>query len=122
MNAWVAPGLIPKDTDLDDVKDLICAKHNISKEQLVQVTRDRDIVNARKIFAYAAKKYIKDISFSKVGKYMGKDHSTMIYYINDINDMISIKDPYFTEKIREIEDILDQKRWVNKYYNNLLIN
>ena len=51
-------------------------------------TRIRKYVEARGIYFYLTRKYTR-MSLSAIGKTMGKDHSTVLYFVRQVPDWIS---------------------------------
>lgn len=65
--------------------------------------RTRSYVNARMTFAYFMHK--KGYGLSRIGRMMGKDHSTILYYLKNIEDYLEI-DADFRERFEIVhEDI-----------------
>ena len=62
-----------------DIAEQVCLKHGLTLENLKSKERTRDHVIARIEFT---KRCIKELnkSLSAVGKFLGKDHTTVLYY------------------------------------------
>ncbi|MGE9617183.1 MAG: chromosomal replication initiator protein DnaA [Solitalea-like symbiont of Acarus siro] len=77
------------DISLDHIQGLVCDYFSVAIDQLKSKTRRREIVQARQISMYLAKKHTK-LSLKRIGQfYGGKDHSTVIYACNTISDLVS---------------------------------
>lgn len=78
------------------------------KIDITTQTRKREIVEARALYFYLARRYTR-VSLSSIGKSMGRDHSTVLYFTRKVPDWIrfdyEIKKDY--EQINErILDII----------------
>ena len=64
---------------MHDIAEQICFKHGLTLENLKSKERTRDHVIARIEFT---KRCIKELnkSLNAVGKFLGKDHTTVLYY------------------------------------------
>lgn len=60
------------------------------KVEIVKKTNKREAVNARKIFS----KILSDRGYtrSEIGRYLKKDHSSIVHYMYDVDDMIKYTD------------------------------
>lgn len=56
------------------------------KVEIVKKTNKREAVNARKIFSKILSE--RGYTRSEIGRYLKKDHSTIVHYMNDVDDMI----------------------------------
>jgi chromosomal replication initiator protein len=69
---------------------------------LKQNTRKREVVNARQISMYLAKKYTKN-SLKEIGRHFGnKDHSTVIHSIQVVDNLLEV-DKKFREDLEELK-------------------
>ena len=64
---------------MHDIAKQICFKHGLTLENLRSKERTRDHVKARIEFT---KRCLKELnkSLNAVGKFLGKDHTTVLYY------------------------------------------
>jgi chromosomal replication initiator protein len=121
--------LTGRDIDLDLVKEVLSSlvKHNkkgeVSIEEIIKVTagklnikisdikahnKNKNIVFARQIVMYLARK-LTNYSFPDIGqKIGGRDHSTVIYANNKMLNSIKV-DNKLNFLVKEIEDILINK-------------
>ncbi|KUG23163.1 chromosomal replication initiator protein dnaa [hydrocarbon metagenome] len=121
--------LTGRDIDLDLVKEVLSSlvKHNkkgeVSIEEIIKITagklnikisdikahnKNKNIVFARQIVMYLARK-LTNCSFPDIGqKIGGRDHSTVIYANNKILNSIKV-DNKLKILVQEIEDILINK-------------
>lgn len=77
-------------------------------EEVLSSKRHSQISEARSIFCYFLRKYTK-MDLSEIGSLIGgRHHSTIIYSIKTVEDLISV-DNRFKLKIEEIERIIIDK-------------
>lgn len=92
--------------DFKKITQIIQRYYKVSFDQLVSVSRRKDIVQARQVTIY----FMKDMtqrSSRDIGEFLGdRDHSTVLHSYNKIKNCIA-KDPSFLEYIKKIkQDIL----------------
>ena len=91
----------------DEVFNFIanCKYFNLEQSVIQTNSRKREIVQARQITMYLAKKYT-DSSFSHIGKIVGKkDHATVLHACKTIKDQIETSKS-FRSSVEEIEVLL----------------
>ncbi|MDR3268981.1 MAG: chromosomal replication initiator protein DnaA [Tannerella sp.] len=94
-----------KQLSIEKILEIVCSYFNIEKDLLQTVSRKREIVQARQITMYLAKKYTAS-SFSHIGKIVGgKDHATVLHACNTVKDQIEINKT-FRSAIEIIENNL----------------
>ncbi len=94
-----------RDISVDKIAELVAKYYNIPKEKLSEKTRKRDIVQARQISMYLAKKYTKT-SLSTIGRKIGnKDHSTVLHSYKVVSDLLKTNKKFKLE-LEEIEDLI----------------
>lgn len=77
-----------KEISIEYIEKLVCEYFEISTEMVRSKTRKRDIVQARQISMYFAKNYTK-ASLKSIGAFFGgRDHSTVIYACQTVDDLI----------------------------------
>jgi chromosomal replication initiator protein len=90
---------------VEKIQQVVCDFLHMEQELLQSLSRKRDIVQARQITMYLAKKHTQ-ASLSLIGKLVGgKDHSTVLYACKIIKDQIDI-DKIFRSKMETIEEAL----------------
>ena len=95
-----------KEQTVKSIRDLVCTTLNISAENLISNSRKREIVQARQIAMYFAKKYTKD-SLTNIGNVIGKrNHATVLHACKTVQDLIET-DKNFRRTIEEIENQLN---------------
>ena len=80
---------------LDQVAEAVAKLQGVSVKELRGKKRFRYLVDARKLFAYAVGEIYPDITYVNRGLYLGKDHSTICHYMNEVQDLM---DTYFEDK------------------------
>jgi hypothetical protein len=91
---------------------VICEHFGVTVEQLCCSTRTHSWVKARMFLAHFTD---KKITTTSLGRWMGgRDHSTIIYYRQQINNYLSIKDALYT---KDYTACLDRINYVLNYYN-----
>ncbi len=80
------------EVNVDFILAIVSESFEISVDQLKSKSRKRDIVIGRQVAMYLAKKYT-DVSLKELGKiFGGRDHSTVIYSINTMDDLLETDD------------------------------
>lgn len=96
-----------KQLSVQDIQEVVCRYFNMDLALLQTNSRKREIVQARQITMYLAKKYT-DCSFSHIGKIVGKkDHSTVLYACKAMKDQIETSKSV-RSSVEEIEGLLKE--------------
>jgi chromosomal replication initiator protein len=96
------------DVSIEDIIKVISGKLNIKISDIKAHNKNKNIVFARQIIMYLARK-LTNHSFPDIGqKIGGRDHSTVIYANNKMLNSIKT-DPKLKVLIQELEDILMNK-------------
>ncbi len=93
-----------KEISVEYIQKIICDYFKISTETINAKTRKREIVQARQLSMFFAKKYTK-LPLSLIGVYCGhKDHATVLHACRTINNL------YETDKkMKQYVDDIDKK-------------
>lgn len=98
MNFYIVPGLIrPKkahtsDEIADIIEQTVCKYFKLTKDDLKRKTRRREIVMPRQICMFLLGKFTNH-SLVKIGRYFnGKDHTTVIYSLRTVQNLIDTDD------------------------------
>lgn len=67
------------DTDLANIRDVVCQSCSISIENFVSTKRSPHLVNARCSFAYIVKKIDPISSYKRIGEMIHRNHSVTIH-------------------------------------------
>ncbi|MGN1155434.1 MAG: helix-turn-helix domain-containing protein [Agathobacter sp.] len=85
----------------DFIIDLVCDEFLVSLESIKSSSRKRALVYSRVALAYFLVFYA-DATTIKAGKMMNRDHSSIIYYINDVYESLYRSDKIFMMRIENI--------------------
>ncbi|MBK8505771.1 MAG: chromosomal replication initiator protein DnaA [Saprospiraceae bacterium] len=93
---------ITKQVTVENIKDLVAEYFELPVEKLHGKTRKRSIVIARQLSMFLAKK-LTNKSLKAIGaKFGGRDHSTVIYSCNAVQDLMDT-DVLFRDTVLELE-------------------
>ena len=80
-----------KQLSVQSIQETVCKYFNLDQSVIQTNSRKREIVQARQITMFLAKKYT-DCSFSHIGKIVGKkDHATVLHACKTIKDQMETK-------------------------------
>ena len=83
-----------KEITLEQIQKLVAAHFNLKEENLQGKTRKRSVVIARQLSMYLAKNLTNN-SLAKIGgTFGGRDHSTVIYSVKTIKDLLDTDDNF----------------------------
>jgi chromosomal replication initiator protein len=93
---------IDTEVGMDYLQKVVSEHYNVDLEGLKSKSRKRELVIARQAVMYLAKQYTNH-SLKSIGYYCGgRDHSTVIYAIQAVNDMLDT-DPQFKSSFEELK-------------------
>lgn len=91
-----------RELSIADIQKMVCTYYNIPYDDLMSKKRHREIVQARQIAMYFAKKFTKS-SLKTIGSHFsGKDHTTVIHSCSTVSDLMDTDDQY-KEKLLELQ-------------------
>lgn len=94
-----------KQLSVESILEVVCKYYNLDTAAIQNSSRKREIVQARQVTMYLAKKYT-DSSFSHIGKLVGRrDHATVLHACKTVKDQIETNRS-FRSSVEEIEDLL----------------
>ncbi len=94
-----------KEITIESIIDSVCKHYEIEKESLHARSRKHNVVMARQVAMYLAKKYT-DASCSKIGTLIGKkNHATVIHSCKIVKNQLDI-DKSFRHEMEEIENAI----------------
>jgi len=95
-----------KEITIEFIEKLVAEFYSIEVEKLKDKTRKRNVVVARQTGMYLAKNYT-NLTLKSIGNYFGgRDHSTVLYSINTVENLMGVDQRYLDE-IQEIEKKLE---------------
>jgi len=93
---------IHTEVSMDYIQKTVAAHYNISLEDLKSKSRKRELVTARQIAMYFAKKYTNH-SLKSIGYYFGgRDHSTVIHALQTVNNILDTE-PHFKLSFKDLQ-------------------
>lgn len=96
-----------KQLTIKKIQEVVCRYFNLDEALVLTPSRKREIVQARQITMFFAKKYTQ-ASFAHIGKVVGdKDHATVLHAVKTVKDQIEIN-KHFRSTIDAIEVCLKQ--------------
>lgn len=113
MNPYIYVGTFKKFIPLgkltkEEILKVICRELEMDFDEVKnRKTRLREFVYTRHLYSYFCKEYTKD-SLSVIGKFLKKDHSTIIHSINQIKDYYEV-DKVIKNDVDKINTILKHK-------------
>lgn len=91
-----------KELTIDNIQRMVCDHYGIAYDKLMLKSRKREIVQARQITMYLAKKFTKS-SLKNIGEHFGGyDHTTVIHSCQTVEDLMDI-DTDYKEKIDDLQ-------------------
>ena len=92
---------ITQSINVDIIQEIAAKYFNITKEAIVSKKRNDSIVLPRQVSIYICRE-LTHLSISDIGrKFGGRDHTTIMYAYNKINEKIK-EDPYFSALVNKI--------------------
>ena len=91
-----------REISIDYIQKVVSEYFEIQVEKLKEKTRKREVVQARQISMFFAKKYT-NLSLKAIGQHFGgRDHSTVIHAITTVNDLM-IYDKLLKQQVEDIQ-------------------
>ena len=88
---WLAP--FYEKCNFESIVKHILTTKNMKINDLLSESRVRKVVEVRKLIAFILHKKL-NLTSIEVGKLLGKDHSTILYYCNWVIDTMSVDKNY----------------------------
>ena len=91
---------------IDKVQKTVCDYFNITRENLLSMSRKRQIVQARQISMYLSRNLMPNCSLSTIGAETGgKDHATVLHACATVTDLMAT-DKTFKKYVNDLEQML----------------
>ena len=90
---------------LGDIMTAVCNYYKVESRHIFSKKRDRPYARPRQIICYIAKFHIPDVTMKGIGRYLGRDHSTVIHSVRSVADEMSYN-KRFEMEVNEIIEIL----------------
>lgn len=93
--------------DATKIIDIVCKFYNVKKEEILARKRTKQIAEARQIAMYLITEFI-NIPLESVGNIFGKDHATVIYAKNKVQDDMK-KSKKLEVQINDLKQMIEGK-------------
>ncbi len=94
-----------KQVSVESIQDIVCKYYNLELEVIQTKSRKREIVQARQVAMFLAKKYT-DASLSCIGKIVGnRDHATVLHACTTVKNQMETNRT-FRSSVEEIEELI----------------
>ncbi len=90
----------PEPISIDNIIIEVAHTYNVSEAEILSNRKTASLVLARQVAMYIARK-TTDLSFKAIGESFGKDHTTVLYNVNRIEEFLKDK-PYQKELVEDI--------------------
>jgi len=93
----------------DSLINLVCRFFNLDVDRFKGRDRHKHYCDARNMYAfYIRDTYKAQISLTQLGKTIERDHSSIIHYLKQ-HDNLMFRDELYTERYKALKAVLDQK-------------
>jgi len=72
-----------------EILDTVCKYYEVTQQEVWSARRFRELIKPRQMFSYIAKEETK-LSYSEIGRLVGRDHSTVLVSHRKIENEIGI--------------------------------
>ena len=79
--------------EVQGVSQVVGSLYGLDFEQIISINRRRDLVDARKIMSVLLRNVYK-LTFSKIGAILQRDHTTMLHYYRDHENLMETDRDY----------------------------
>ena len=90
----------PEPIKIDNIIMEVARTYNVSEAEILSNRRTASLALARQVAMYIARE-TTDLSYKAIGESFGKDHTTVLYNVNRIEDFLKDK-PYQKEIVEDI--------------------
>ncbi len=91
---------MPEPIKIEKIIAEVSKTYNVSESDILSNRRTSDLVLARQVAMYIARE-TTDLSYKAIGESFGKDHTTVLYNVNRIDEFLKDK-PYQKELVYDI--------------------
>lgn len=96
---------IAKRLQLGDIMNALCMFYDVESKYIFGKKRDRPYARPRQVLCYIAKNHIPDITLKEIGRFLGRDHSTVIHSVRSVENEMSYNQK-FADEINKIKEML----------------
>ena len=94
---------------IDEIIESVCQHYNVTTANVNSRSRKKEYVMARQVSIYLAQKYTK-LSASRIGRMVGgRDHATVIYSCNQVEQRIKIRQEVLKRNFKYREFIQNEE-------------
>ena len=79
--------------EVQGVSQVVGSLYGLDFEQMISINRRRELVDARKIMSVLLRNVYK-LTFSKIGAILQRDHTTMLHYYRDHENLVETDPDY----------------------------
>ena len=90
----------PEPINVENIINEVAKTYNVSVSDILSNRRTASLALARQVAMYIARE-TTDLSFKQIGEAFGKDHTTVLYNVNKIENFLKDK-PYQKELVEDI--------------------
>jgi chromosomal replication initiation ATPase DnaA len=94
-----------KQIELHDILKTVCNVTECMPHDILEHSRKRERVLARQLFCYVVMTHYK-YSWVAVGRFLNRDHSTVIHSVKTYTDYLSLKYKYETIMYEQVKEAL----------------
>ena len=94
--------------NFEQVLEAVSVTTGVPSEKVFGKDRHRDIMAARHLFCYMAKMHT-DCTLMSIGKYINRDHTTVINSVKVVNDMIDTKYEVFVDLVHKCDAYINRE-------------
>ncbi len=90
----------PEPIKIEKIIEEVARTYNVSESDILSNRRTQSLVLARQVAMYISRE-TTDLSYKAIGESFGKDHSTVLYNVNQVEKFLADK-PYQKELVNDI--------------------
>lgn len=94
--------------NLENVLEAVVLVSGVPADKIIGKRRDKEIASARHIFCYLGRSHT-GASLLAIGKFLGRDHTTVINSIKVVNDMIDTDYEVFVDMVNECNNYITRQ-------------
>ena len=95
----------PRECNISDITDAVCEEFQISPEALVSQSRQHEVVVARQVSIYLAKRYTA-MTLADIGRHLGgRTHATVAHALEVLSTQMA-QDVMLGQRIKHVENII----------------
>ena len=93
---------LPDPVTVEKIVDEVSRTYNVTSDDIYSRRKKADVAHARQISMYIISKVLKEMSTTEIGSKFNRDHSTVIYTVDKIEQELKLNDA----ERRIVEDII----------------